>query len=58
LVRFTGCSVTGAAIAASETPRPVLGLRPAGAMAGMAADLVLLTEDLEVVATIVGGEVG
>ena len=40
---------------AAVTPARVLGLPPLGV--GAPADLVLLTDDLEVAATVVGGHV-
>lgn len=57
LVRFTGCAPEVALAAASAAPARVLGDPCRGALAAAArADVVLLTEDLEVVATVVGGE--
>jgi N-acetylglucosamine-6-phosphate deacetylase len=57
LVAFTGCSMEGAATAASLSPRRVLRLPPAGRGPGERADVVLLTEELDVVASVVAGEV-
>ncbi|MGK2949232.1 MAG: N-acetylglucosamine-6-phosphate deacetylase, partial [Acidimicrobiales bacterium] len=59
LVAFSGCSAAEALAAASANPARLLhdGLR--GVVApGARADLVLLTPDLHLVATIVGGRVG
>lgn len=58
LVAFTGCSPEAAVRAATATPAGVLGDERRGSPApGANADLVLLTHSLEVVATIVGGEI-
>jgi N-acetylglucosamine-6-phosphate deacetylase len=58
LVAFTGCSPEVALRAASTNPARLLhdGLRGT-LQPGARADLVLLTRDLHVVATVVGGEV-
>jgi N-acetylglucosamine-6-phosphate deacetylase len=56
LIAFTGCSVSEALATVTSTPARVLGLARKGVVApGFDADLVLLTRDLEVVATIVAG---
>jgi N-acetylglucosamine-6-phosphate deacetylase len=56
LIAFTGCSVADALRTVSETPARVLGLSDRGRLApGCRADLVLLTDDLRVAATFVGG---
>jgi N-acetylglucosamine-6-phosphate deacetylase len=57
LARITGCGPHAAIGAASAVPAAVLGLsdRYGRLAAGAAADLVLLTPDLEVMATWVGG---
>ena len=56
LLAFTGCSVSEALGTVTSTPARVLGLTRKGVVApGFDADLVLLTRDLEVVATIVAG---
>ncbi|MEX2292679.1 MAG: N-acetylglucosamine-6-phosphate deacetylase [Acidimicrobiales bacterium] len=58
LVSFTGCTPQEAAVAAAEAPARVLGDLSRGHLRSAArADLVLLTSDLEVVATVVGGSV-
>jgi N-acetylglucosamine-6-phosphate deacetylase len=58
LVAFSGCSTDAALHAASAAPAGLLGDTIRGTLAaGARADLVLLTEDLELVATVVGGEV-
>jgi N-acetylglucosamine-6-phosphate deacetylase len=57
LVAFSGCETEAALHAASTAPAVLLGDTIRGTLApGARADLVLLTEDLELVATIVGGE--
>ena len=54
---FVGCSPSEALAAASSVPARVLGLKDRGHMAvGDRADLVLLDDDMEVAATIVGGQ--
>lgn len=58
LVNFTGCSEAEALATASAVPAKVLGLRDRGSLAvGARADLVVLDESMEVVATMVGGDV-
>lgn len=58
LARLTGCSTQAALRTATETPARVLGDDSRGSLApGARGDLVLLTEDLQVVATVVGGDV-
>jgi N-acetylglucosamine-6-phosphate deacetylase len=58
LVAFTGCPPSVALHAASTAPAAVLGDTTRGTLApGARADAVLLTEDLHLVATIVGGVV-
>jgi N-acetylglucosamine-6-phosphate deacetylase len=56
LVAFTGCSAAEAIATVTTTPAAVLGLTTKGVIrAGADADLVLLTDDLHVVATVIGG---
>lgn len=56
LVTFTGCAPELAVTGASAAPASLLGDRARGALeVGRRADLVLLTDDLEVVTTFVGG---
>jgi N-acetylglucosamine-6-phosphate deacetylase len=57
LAALTGCGVTAAVAAATSVPAAVLGLsdRYGRLIPGAAADLVLLTADLQVAATWVGG---
>jgi N-acetylglucosamine-6-phosphate deacetylase len=58
LMAFTGCSLGEALSTASAVPARVLGLPDRGRIApGYIADLVLLTPDLNVAATVVGGKV-
>ncbi|MDZ7393480.1 MAG: N-acetylglucosamine-6-phosphate deacetylase [candidate division KSB1 bacterium] len=58
LQQFTGCSLKEAIEAASVNPARVLGLEGKGTLAvGKDADLVLLGDDCEVWATMVGGKV-
>jgi N-acetylglucosamine-6-phosphate deacetylase len=58
LVAFTGCAPEAALHAASTAPAALLGDTVRGTLAlGARADLVLLTEDLDLVATVVGGTV-
>ena len=58
LVSFTGCGPEVALAAASGTPARILGDERRGALEpGRRADVVLLTQSLEVAATIVAGEV-
>ncbi|MGA7730068.1 MAG: N-acetylglucosamine-6-phosphate deacetylase [Chloroflexia bacterium] len=58
LIAFTGCSPQEAIMTVTEVPTSVLGIeRQRGRIApGHIADLVLLTPDLQVVSTILGGE--
>lgn len=56
LVRFTGCPVDDALRAATATPARVIRSPDRGRLSpGAHGDLVVLTDDLEVVTTIVGG---
>jgi N-acetylglucosamine-6-phosphate deacetylase len=56
LVTFTGCSKARALEAASRRPAEVLGIGTKGALAiGTDADIVLLNQDLQIVATYIGG---
>lgn len=58
LVAFSGCDAAAALHAASTAPAAVLGDTARGTLAlGSRADLVLLTEDLRLMATIIGGAV-
>ncbi len=58
LAAFTGCRPEVALRAASTAPAAVLGDTLRGTLAlGARADLVVLTEELDLVSTIVGGEV-
>lgn len=58
LVAFTGAEPSAALVAASETPARVIGEPNRGEIrVGAAADLVILDDALEVVATIVGGRI-
>jgi N-acetylglucosamine-6-phosphate deacetylase len=59
LIAFTGCSLAEAIRTVSSTPATVLGLadRKGQIAPGYDADLVLLTADHHIAATIVGGEV-
>jgi N-acetylglucosamine-6-phosphate deacetylase len=58
LVAFTGCSVPDAVATVTATPARLLGLRDHGRLEpGARADVTVLDGELEVVATIVGGEV-
>ena len=46
-----------ASVLCSRTPAAVLGISTKGALAaGMDADIIILTEDLELIATIAGGQ--
>ena len=57
-IRKFGRSIGEASILCSRTPARVLGLRKKGYLAvGMDADVVLLDDDLQLRATIVGGEI-
>jgi N-acetylglucosamine-6-phosphate deacetylase len=57
LIHFTGCSLSQALKTVTGIPTRILGLRKQfGKLApGYPADLVLLTPDLEIIATFVGG---
>ena len=58
LVRVTGCSRDEAIATATSTPAWLVGDQSRGFLTpGARGDLVLLTEDLRVVATVVGGEI-
>lgn len=58
LVKFAGAEARDAVRAASSVPASILGLEDRGRLAaGSRADLAVLTSDLEVVMTIVGGEI-
>ncbi len=59
LVAFTGCSLSEALTCLTTTPAKLLGLeRHIGRIAeGQLADFVLVTPDLEVVSTFVGGDI-
>jgi N-acetylglucosamine-6-phosphate deacetylase len=58
LVAFTGAEPSAALLAASATPARVIGEPNRGAIrVGAAADLVILDDALEVVATIIGGRI-
>ena len=58
LVAFTGAEPSAALVAASATPARVIGEPNRGEIrVGAAADLVILDDALEVVATIVGGRI-
>lgn len=58
LIAFTGCTPEVAVVAASEAPARVLGEAARGTLqSGRRADIVLLSSDLEVVTTILGGSV-
>jgi N-acetylglucosamine-6-phosphate deacetylase len=58
-IRKFGQSVGAASHLCSRTPARVLGLGKKGYLAaGMDADVVLLDNDLELRATIVGGKIG
>jgi N-acetylglucosamine-6-phosphate deacetylase len=57
-VRKFGRTLAEASILCSRTPAAVLGLTQKGTLAaGMDADMIVLTKDLELVATIVSGQV-
>jgi N-acetylglucosamine-6-phosphate deacetylase len=58
LVAFTGCGVVDAVATVTSTPADVLGLPDRGRLAvGNRADIAVLDGELNVVVTIVGGEV-
>jgi N-acetylglucosamine-6-phosphate deacetylase len=53
-----GRTLAEASVLCSRTPAAVLGMATKGALAaGMDADMIILTEDLDLIATIVGGQV-
>jgi N-acetylglucosamine-6-phosphate deacetylase len=57
-IRKFGRALAEASILCSRTPAAVLGLPTKGRLAaGMDADLIVLTEDLDLVATVAGGQV-
>ena len=52
-----GRTLAEASVLCSRTPAAVLGISTKGALAaGMDADIIILTEDLELIATIAGGQ--
>lgn len=56
LVAYTGCDLAAALATVTSTPADLLGLRDRGRIAvGARADLTVLTEHGDVVATVVGG---
>jgi N-acetylglucosamine-6-phosphate deacetylase len=58
LIAFTGCEVGDALSTVTTTPAKLLGLTDRGQVApGLVADLILLTPDLQVVKTIVDGQI-
>jgi N-acetylglucosamine-6-phosphate deacetylase len=58
-IAFTGCSLSEALMTVTTTPARVLGLTDRGQIApGFIADMVLLTPDLHIVKTFVGGQIG
>jgi N-acetylglucosamine-6-phosphate deacetylase len=59
LITFTGCSLPDAIRTVSSTPAVLLGLgdRKGRIVEGYDADLVMLSQDLEVVVTLVGGKI-
>lgn len=58
LVTFTGCSEGEAVAAASTVPAVIVGRSDLGRIGlGAVADLVFLDEDLEVAATMIGGDI-
>jgi N-acetylglucosamine-6-phosphate deacetylase len=58
LIKFTGCTLADASIAASATPARLVGRDDIGRIApGCIADLVLLDESNHVVVTVVDGQV-
>ena len=58
LIAYTGCTLADAVTAASATPASLLGRVDLGSLdTGSVADIVLLDERLEVVATVIGGVV-
>ena len=58
LVAFTGCGVADAVATVTSTPADLLGLADRGRLAvGKRADVAVLDRELNVIATVVGGEV-
>lgn len=58
LVAFTGCTLAEAVAAATARPAAVLGDQTRGVIAkGMRADFAIVDDNLNVVATVVGGDV-
>jgi N-acetylglucosamine-6-phosphate deacetylase len=58
LLAYTGCTISEAAATVTSTPASVLRLADRGVIDdGRRADLVVLTPELDIVATIVAGEV-
>jgi N-acetylglucosamine-6-phosphate deacetylase len=58
LISFTGCTVPDALATVTATPARVLGLADRGRLEpGARADVTVLDDDLQVVETVVGGEV-
>ena len=58
LVAFTGCDVADAVATVTSTPADLLGLADRGRLAvGKRADMAVLDRELNVIATVVGGEV-
>ncbi len=57
LMQFTNCSLADALGAATSTPARAIGATGRGALAaGNVADLVVVDDELEVIATVVGGQ--
>ncbi len=57
LKKFTGCSLEAAIGAATSTPARAIGATQRGSIVpGNVADLVVVDEELEVIATVVGGQ--
>ena len=58
LIAFTGCSLSDALATVTTTPAKLLGLTDRGQIApGLIADLILLTSDLQIVKTVVRGQI-
>ena len=58
LISFTGCSLADALATVTSVPADVLGLTDRGRLrVGARADLVLLDQDANLLATVVGGDV-
>ncbi len=58
MVHFGACTLSDALTMASKTPAEVLGLKTKGSIAeGYDADLVILDGDLQVLSTIISGEI-